>query len=242
MPGPISSRLAARSMKCLPARRPFLAIQLLLSCTRLVHQSPAPPAGLRPGTDPCLQVVALKALANDPEDRYTDCREMAAALLDCLSKPAATPDTAHERSKPALASTKPNTEAPRTKLVGRRARTALITAAAIVVFRGLRGHLLCSQTRATRSASRPAPASRDHARRRAAHLQPSAISPARSNRSESPSLQTLPRSVPRPVTRPATGLLQSIRSRPDLWQLPTTSPPCLFVVTSPTNKVITKAR
>ena len=100
---------------------------------KIVHQSPAPPAGLRPGTDPCLQVVALKALANNPEDRYTDCREMAAALLDCLSKPAATPDTAHERSKPALASTKPNTEAPRAKLVGRRARTALRTAAAIVV-------------------------------------------------------------------------------------------------------------
>jgi hypothetical protein len=52
---------------------------------KIVHEAPARPAGLRPGIDPGLEQVVLKALANDPDDRFSTCRDMAKALEDCVA-------------------------------------------------------------------------------------------------------------------------------------------------------------
>jgi serine/threonine protein kinase len=47
---------------------------------RLVNDTVPPPSEFRPGLDPRLEVVCLKALARRPEDRYADMAEFAAAL------------------------------------------------------------------------------------------------------------------------------------------------------------------
>ncbi len=52
---------------------------------KIVHESPARPASMRPGIDPKLENVVLKALANDPDERFTTCKEMAFALEECLT-------------------------------------------------------------------------------------------------------------------------------------------------------------
>jgi serine/threonine protein kinase len=65
---------------------------------KIVHESPTRPAKLRPDTHQGLEAVALKALANDPENRYANCGEMAAALLACLNKQTAVPGTSLERN------------------------------------------------------------------------------------------------------------------------------------------------
>jgi len=54
---------------------------------KIVHEAPARPAFLRPGIDPGLEEVVLKALANDPADRFPACRDMAKALEDSLVRP-----------------------------------------------------------------------------------------------------------------------------------------------------------
>jgi serine/threonine-protein kinase len=54
---------------------------------KIVHSAPARPASLRPGIDPRLEEVVLRALANDPDDRYPTCHIMAQALENCLVKP-----------------------------------------------------------------------------------------------------------------------------------------------------------
>ena len=53
---------------------------------KIVHQAPIPPASLRPGMDTGLEKVVLKALSNDPDDRFADCKEMSKALEDCLAR------------------------------------------------------------------------------------------------------------------------------------------------------------
>jgi hypothetical protein len=53
---------------------------------KIVHGAPAPPASLRPGIDPGLQEIVLKALANDPDDRFANCKEMGRALEDCMAR------------------------------------------------------------------------------------------------------------------------------------------------------------
>jgi hypothetical protein len=52
---------------------------------KIVHGAPAPPASLLPGIDPRLEKVVLKALANDPDERFAGCAEMAGALEECLA-------------------------------------------------------------------------------------------------------------------------------------------------------------
>jgi serine/threonine protein kinase len=54
---------------------------------KIVHEAPALPRALRPGIDPALEEVVLKALANDPDDRFQNCSDLVAALQDCLLKP-----------------------------------------------------------------------------------------------------------------------------------------------------------
>ena len=55
---------------------------------KIVHSAPVRPASLRPGIDPGLEEVLLRALANDPDDRYPTCKMMAEALENCLVRPA----------------------------------------------------------------------------------------------------------------------------------------------------------
>jgi serine/threonine protein kinase len=64
---------------------------------RIVHESPVRPASLRPGIDPRLEEVVLRALANDPDDRFPTCRDMVKALEDCLARPAASTPASHLR-------------------------------------------------------------------------------------------------------------------------------------------------
>jgi serine/threonine protein kinase len=44
------------------------------------HTVPPPPSELRPGLDPLLEEICVKALAKDPADRYPGCREFMEAL------------------------------------------------------------------------------------------------------------------------------------------------------------------
>ncbi len=53
---------------------------------QIMTRDPAPPSALRPGIDPELNVVCLKALARKVEDRYPSMGELARALLGYLGK------------------------------------------------------------------------------------------------------------------------------------------------------------
>lgn len=53
---------------------------------KIVHEAPTPPASLRPAINPGLQEIVLKALANDPDDRFANCREMSLALEECMAR------------------------------------------------------------------------------------------------------------------------------------------------------------
>jgi TPR repeat protein/serine/threonine protein kinase len=46
----------------------------------VVHTTPQPPSARRPGLDPELDALVLKALTKEPEGRYRDCAEFAAVL------------------------------------------------------------------------------------------------------------------------------------------------------------------
>jgi hypothetical protein len=50
---------------------------------QIVTQPPAPPSKLRPGLDPRLEAVCLKALSKQVVDRYASMRDLGAALSDC---------------------------------------------------------------------------------------------------------------------------------------------------------------
>jgi len=51
----------------------------------IVHTAPIRPAALRPGLDPRMEEIVLRALANDPSDRFQSCSEMMSALEECLA-------------------------------------------------------------------------------------------------------------------------------------------------------------
>jgi serine/threonine-protein kinase len=54
-----------------------------------IHSPPPPPSALRPGLDPGLEAICLRALAKEPEERFPDCRALADALRPWLSGQAA---------------------------------------------------------------------------------------------------------------------------------------------------------
>jgi serine/threonine-protein kinase len=48
------------------------------------HTAPPPPSSVRPGLDPRLDAVCLKAMAKEPADRFASAKDFAAALADFL--------------------------------------------------------------------------------------------------------------------------------------------------------------
>jgi hypothetical protein len=54
--------------------------------SQIVGQPPAPPSKHRPGLDPRLDAVCLKALRKDVADRYASMGDLAAALADCQGR------------------------------------------------------------------------------------------------------------------------------------------------------------
>jgi hypothetical protein len=55
-------------------------------CVQIVNDAPAPPSELRPGLDPSLEAICLKALAKEPSHRYRTMEEMAGALESALKR------------------------------------------------------------------------------------------------------------------------------------------------------------
>jgi predicted Zn finger-like uncharacterized protein len=70
---------------------PFEGANLVTLLYAVIHTPPAPPSELRPGLDPRLDRICLKALAKRPEDRYRTAEEFAAALEGWLAAKVAKP-------------------------------------------------------------------------------------------------------------------------------------------------------
>jgi serine/threonine protein kinase len=67
----------------LAGRLPFTGAVLTV-LTKIVSEDPLPPSAHRPGLDPRLEMICLKAMAKRPEDRYASMRELAADLGEYL--------------------------------------------------------------------------------------------------------------------------------------------------------------
>lgn len=76
--------LGAILYECFTGRPPFEGSVGQVLAQVLTRQPPAP-SSLRPGLDPCLEAVCLKALAKKPADRYASMRDFADALSGWLA-------------------------------------------------------------------------------------------------------------------------------------------------------------
>jgi serine/threonine protein kinase len=63
----------------LAGQRPFTG-SMAEVLGKILHVDPAAPSTLRPGIDPALEAICLKAMARRPQDRYASMRELAEAL------------------------------------------------------------------------------------------------------------------------------------------------------------------
>jgi serine/threonine protein kinase len=77
----------------------------LVALARIVHDEIPPPSRWRPGMDPALEAVVLKALAKDPTDRYQGAASFAHALKGRLGD--ATGETAARNTNPSPSATGP---------------------------------------------------------------------------------------------------------------------------------------
>jgi hypothetical protein len=108
--GPVTPRTDLYSLgvvlyEMLTGRRPFAAESRLQLLHRIVHDPPAPPRQLQPDLDPALEAVVLNAMARQPQDRYADARELAAALTGWLSGETVTGDVARPQLQPSARAT-----------------------------------------------------------------------------------------------------------------------------------------
>jgi len=62
---------------------PFKATNIAVLMTRITTEDPAPVSNRRPGVPPSVDAVLFKALAKQPEQRFTNGGEMAIALRNC---------------------------------------------------------------------------------------------------------------------------------------------------------------
>ena len=69
----------------LTGRRPFLGKQSEVF-RKICNESPAPPSTHRPGLDPRLDAICLKAMAKQPEDRFSSMAEFAAEMGKLLDE------------------------------------------------------------------------------------------------------------------------------------------------------------
>jgi serine/threonine protein kinase len=81
---------------------PFAAENLGTLSYKIVHEDPLPPIKLKPGINPRLNALVVKALARDPADRFQTAEEMCTAL-DALDIPRV--GTKTERIEPLLVRT-----------------------------------------------------------------------------------------------------------------------------------------
>jgi len=81
---------------------PFTAENLGTLSYKIVHEDPLPPVKLKPGLNPRLNALVVKALARDPAARFQTAEEMCAAL-DALDVPSV--GTKTERIEPVLVRT-----------------------------------------------------------------------------------------------------------------------------------------
>jgi eukaryotic-like serine/threonine-protein kinase len=70
----------------LTGRRPFVGKQTEVF-RQICNDNPAPPSMHRPGLDPRLDAICLKAMAKRPEDRFTSMAAFAAELAKLVEKP-----------------------------------------------------------------------------------------------------------------------------------------------------------
>jgi predicted Ser/Thr protein kinase len=76
--------LGATLYHLLTGRPPFQGATPTQLAERIARQPPEPPSRLRPGIDPGLEAICLKALAKAPGDRFASMDEMAEALHQFL--------------------------------------------------------------------------------------------------------------------------------------------------------------
>ncbi|HVS39253.1 MAG TPA: bifunctional serine/threonine-protein kinase/formylglycine-generating enzyme family protein [Gemmataceae bacterium] len=69
----------------LTGRLPFEAPRTAGLVYQIVHTAPPPPSARRPGLDPALETICLKAIAKRPAERFATGEEMAAALRSWLA-------------------------------------------------------------------------------------------------------------------------------------------------------------
>jgi predicted Ser/Thr protein kinase len=114
----------------LAGRRPFEGPPLSVLALVLT-QDPPPPSAYRPGLDPRLAAICLKAMAKDPAARYASMGELAAALADALGAPAVAPPPGPTPPAPRVGGSAP----PSPSIVpgggGRRRRLWIASAAAL---------------------------------------------------------------------------------------------------------------
>jgi tRNA A-37 threonylcarbamoyl transferase component Bud32 len=56
---------------------------------KVLHVAPEPPSKIRPGVDPALEAICVKAMAKNPADRFASMRQLADALNDYMKASAA---------------------------------------------------------------------------------------------------------------------------------------------------------
>jgi len=92
----------------LTSRRPFTG-ELLRVLSQISTAEPERPAQLRPGLDPQLEQICLKAMAKRPEDRYATMADFAAALNEYLKR--TSQHVAAVEATPSVGSETPQAEA-----------------------------------------------------------------------------------------------------------------------------------